>query len=59
VINLINSAYSVSEMILKNSKELIHECAEILKTDKIIKMDRLEKIINTKYPEILELKAFF
>lgn len=59
VINLINTAYSVSEMILKNSKELIYECAEILKTDKIIKMDQLEEIIRTKYPDILKLKAYY
>jgi len=56
VLNLINTAYSVSEMILKNSKELIYECSEILKRDKIIKMAQLEEIINSKYPEILELK---
>jgi cell division protease FtsH len=56
VLNLINTAYSVSEMILKNSKELIYECSEILKRDKIIKMAELEEIINSKYPEILELK---
>ena len=59
VINLINTAYAVSEMILKNSKELIYECAEILKTDKIIKMDQLEQLIQTKYPDVLKLKAYY
>jgi len=58
VINLIDTAYSVSEMILSHSKELIEECAEILKKNKIIKKHQLEEIINTRYPEILNLKSW-
>jgi hypothetical protein len=41
--------------IVKNSKDFIQECAEILKIDKIIKAEKLTDIINTKYPDILRL----
>lgn len=58
VIHLIDSAYSVTEMILSHSKELIEECAEILKKTKIIKKRELEEIINTRYPEMLNLKSW-
>lgn len=55
VINLINDAYEMSYFIVKNSKDFIQECAEILKRDKLIKADKLRNIINTKYPDILRL----
>ena len=55
VIHLIDTAYSVSERILSQSKELIQECAEILKKNKIIKKEQLEEIITRKYPEILNI----
>jgi len=40
---------------VKNSKDFIQECAEILKTEKLIKVEKLTEIINTKYPDILRL----
>ena len=55
VISLINDAYEMSYFIVKNSKDFIQECAEILKTDKLIKVEKLTEIINTKYPDILRL----
>jgi cell division protease FtsH len=55
VIHLINDAYEMSYFIVKNSKDFIQECAEILKTDKLIKAEKLTDIINTKYPDILRL----
>jgi len=56
VTNLINSAYAMSKLILEKSKPVIQECAELLKTDKIIKMDKLTEIINEKYPDLLDLR---
>jgi cell division protease FtsH len=53
---LINDAYTYSEFILTNAKPLIYEAAEILKRDKIVKADTLIELMNTKYPEIAELK---
>jgi len=53
---LLNTAYSYSEFILKQSKELILEGAYMLKRDKLIKADTLLELMNAKYPEILELK---
>jgi cell division protease FtsH len=55
VIHLINDAYEMAYFIVKNSKDFIQECAEILKTEKIIKVEKLTEIINTKYPDILRL----
>lgn len=56
VVNLINAAYKVSNFIVKNTKDLIYECSEILRNDKIVKIDRISEIINNKYPEVLVLK---
>jgi cell division protease FtsH len=55
VISMINDAYEMSYFIVKNSKDFIKESAEILKTEKIIKVEKLTEIINTKYPDILRL----
>ncbi len=54
--NLINDAYKMASIIVKNTKNLIFECATILKEEKIIKIDTLTKLINEKYPEVLDLK---
>ena len=56
VFKLINDAYSYSEIIVKNSKELIAEAAEILKNDKILTAETLMEIINLKYKHLYEIK---
>ena len=56
IAELLNSAYGYAEYILKQSKELILEGAEMLKRDKLIKADTLVELMNTKYPEIMDLK---
>ena len=53
---LIQDAYRMALMILKECKPLIVECANILKRDKILKIDKLMDLIQTKYPEVLHLK---
>ena len=53
--NLINHAYQMSYFIVKNSKEFIKDTAEILKNDKLIKVEKLNEIIKTKYPDMLQL----
>jgi cell division protease FtsH len=53
---LIQDAYRMAFMILKECKPLIIECANILKRDKILKIDKLMHLIQTKYPEVLNLK---
>ena len=55
VFNLINDAYSYSEFIVKNSKSLIAESAEILKRDKILTAEKLMEIIQEKYQDVFEL----
>jgi len=53
VLNLINDAYQMSKIILEQSKNLINECVEILKRDKIIKIDKLMEIINKNHSYLL------
>ena len=57
VIGLINDAYAMAQIIVKKSKSLIFECADILQKDKILKIDRLTEIVNEKYPEIYNFKT--
>jgi cell division protease FtsH len=56
VIGLINDAYAMAQIIVKKSKNLIYECADILTKEKLLKIDRLTEIINEKYPEIYTFK---
>jgi cell division protease FtsH len=55
VIHLIQDAYSISTFIIRNCKEVITECAEILNRDKIIKAEHILNIITEKYPSVLQL----
>jgi cell division protease FtsH len=57
VATLIEDAYKMSSLIVKNTKDLIFESANILKKEKIIKIDTLTKLINEKYPDVLKLKV--
>jgi len=59
VIDLINNAYNYAEMIILNCKDLIYETSEILKKDKLLKADKIEKIIDEKYKNIRDLKIEF
>jgi len=59
VIELINNAYNYAELIITECKELIYETSEILKKDKLLKADKIEKLINDKYKHIQELKIEF
>ena len=57
VFNLINDAYSYAEFIVKNSKDLIHESAQILKREKILTAETLiELMMKEKYKNIFDLK---
>ena len=56
VVNLINKAYNCSNMIIGNSKDFIKETYEILKNDKIIKVDKLNDLLETKYEHLKNLK---
>jgi cell division protease FtsH len=56
VVYLINTAYDYAEYIVSNCKDIIQETAEILKEEKLLKAERLMRLIMEKYPQILELK---
>jgi cell division protease FtsH len=56
VFNLINDAYAYSEFIIKNSKDLIFDAAQILKKEKILTYETLIELIDAKYKDIFDLK---
>jgi ATP-dependent Zn protease len=57
VFDLINDAYAYAEFIVKNSKDLIHESAEILKREKILTAETLIELMRKdKYKDIFDLK---
>jgi cell division protease FtsH len=58
VSKLIHDAYGYSEFILRNSRDLMKEGADLLKRDKILQADTLVTLMNTKYKSVLDLKPF-
>lgn len=56
IAELLNSAYGYAEFILRQSKDLILEGAEMLQREKLIHANTLLELMTTKYPEIVELK---
>lgn len=46
VVNLINDAYQMSKLILTNSKELVKECAVLLKNEKILHADKIISLMK-------------
>jgi cell division protease FtsH len=56
VANLIHDAYGYAEFIIRNSKELITEGAELLKKNQLLKNEEINKLINTKYENVKLLK---
>ena len=59
VVNLINEAYKCANIIIQNSKDFIAETSDILKEDKLIKVDKLNELISTKYKYLEDLKIEF
>jgi cell division protease FtsH len=59
VVTLLNSAYKCAHVIIQNAKEFIGETSEILKRDKIIKVDKLNELIQTKYKHLENMKIEF
>ena len=56
VAKIIHDAYGYSEFVLRNSKDFMHEGAELLKRDKVVNAETLLQLINTKYKSVLSLK---
>jgi cell division protease FtsH len=59
VVGLLQAAYKAANIIIVNSKEFIKETSEILKKDKIIKVDKLNELLQTKYKDLKSLKIEF
>ena len=59
VVNLLNDAYKCANVIIQNAKEFIAETSEMLKRDKIIKVDKLNELMTTKYKHLENSKIEF
>lgn len=59
VITLLNEAYKCAHVMIESSKDFIAETSEILKRDKIIKIDKLNELLQTKYKYLEVLKNYF
>ena len=59
VVNLLNEAYNCANEIIINSKDFIKETSEILKDDKLIKVDKLNYLLQTKYKYLENSKINF
>ena len=56
VIQLIDEAYAYAQFIVENSMDLIMDCVEILKRDKIMHAHQIMEMINSgKYKDVFEL----
>ena len=56
IYQLINDAYRFSKFIIERSRDFIFESSELLKENKILKIEELMNLLNEKYPHLLELK---
>jgi cell division protease FtsH len=59
VLKLLNQSYECAQFIIMESKDLIYETSEILKVDKILKADMINRLIRLKYSHLLEIKLCF
>lgn len=53
---LIQDAYGYAEFIIRNSKDLIQEGADILKRDELLTSEKMLELMNTKYKHVLKLE---
>jgi cell division protease FtsH len=56
VAELIDEAYKYAEFLVRNSKDLINDGAEILKREKIIKAELLLELMREKHQNVIALK---
>lgn len=55
VLELIESAYEKSRIIITEAKDFIYEASELLKKDNVVHADTLNKLIRCKYKHLLNL----
>jgi ATP-dependent Zn protease len=58
VIELLNNAYNYAEHYILECKNLIQETAEILKKEKILKAETIQKLIDEKYKYVSDIKMY-
>ena len=58
VSRLINDAYAYGEFLIRNSKDLLIEGADLLKKQKVMKAEELLELMNSKYNVIFNFTPF-
>jgi len=59
VVNLLNDAYKCAHVMIQNAKDFIAETSEMLKKDKLIRVEKLNELIQTKYKYLENNKIEF
>jgi ATP-dependent Zn protease len=55
VADIINEAYGYSKMYLEKARAMILDGSALLKKEKTVKAEKLIEMMETKYPELLDL----
>ena len=59
VVNLLNDAYKCAHVMIQNAKDFIGETSEMLKKDKLIRVEKLNELIQNKYKYLENNKIEF
>lgn len=59
VVNLLNDAYKCAHVMIQNAKDFIAETSEMLKKDKLIRVEKLNELIQNKYKYLENNKIEF
>lgn len=59
VVNLLNDAYKCAHVMIQNAKDFIEETSEMLKKDKLIRVEKLNELIQNKYKYLENNKIEF
>jgi len=57
ITQLLQEAYTYSSIIIDNARDFIYEGALLLKKNRVITAEELMKIIETKYPHIMDIRV--
>ena len=59
VVNLLNDAYKCAHVIIQNAEDFIGETSEMLKKDKLIRVEKLNELLQSKYKYLENNKIEF
>ena len=57
ITKILQEAYTYSSIIIDNARDFIYDCALLLKKNRVITSEELMKIIESKYPDIMDIRV--